>query len=254
MKRVLITGADRGLGESFTRLLLEQGWQVFAGRYMDNWHELDVLKEKFGDQLVLVPLDIGSDESVDRALDMVQQYTDGLEMLINNAGIMPSVFAKTEGPINDRTGDESIFFRPDTQVYAKVYNVNSLGPLRVTNRFVNMLINGKGERTLLNISSEAGSMTDQWCERDYQFGYCMTKAAVNMQSVIVQNCLKPYGVKVIIADPGGLKTYILTGSRREREDLIEPDDSAAGILKIVEENRDLKGPMYFKYDGSLMHW
>ena len=83
----------------------------------------------------------------------------------------------------------------------------------------------------------------------------MTKAALNMQSVIVQNCLKPYGVKVIIADPGGMKSYILLGKRREGEGLVEPDDSARGILDIVKTHRVIDvNDMYFKYDGRKLRW
>lgn len=255
MKRAFVTGADRGLGVSFTKQLLEENWMVFAGQYMKNWHELDELKKQFPDSLILVPLDISKDSSVDEALEIVKSYTDGLELVINNAAVMPSTYIRDAEVINDRTGDENIFIRPDTDLFSKIYNINSLGPLRVTNRFIELLIRGEGDKTLLNISSEAGSMTDQWCERDYQIGYCMTKAALNMQSVIVQNCLKPYGVKVIIADPGGLKSYILLGTRREGEGLIEPEDSARGILKIVKEHRQIDvNDMYFKFDGRKLTW
>lgn len=255
MKRVFVTGADRGLGASFAKLLLQDGWKVFAGRYMSNWHELDDLKSAYKNQLVIIPLDVSSDESVDQAFSTVKEQVDGLEMVINNAAIMPSTFVKSDGEITDRTGDENIFIRPDTALFAKLYNVNSLGPLRVTNRFIELLIKGEGEKTLLNVSSEAGSMTDQWCKRDYQIGYCMTKAALNVQSVIVQNCLEPYGVKVLIVNPGGMKSYILNGTKREGKGLVEPDDSARNLLKLVKEHRKIDiNEMYYDWTGRKLTW
>ena len=46
MKSVLITGADRGIGFALCRCFLEAGWRVFAGRFMEDWTELDLLKKE----------------------------------------------------------------------------------------------------------------------------------------------------------------------------------------------------------------
>ena len=72
MKKVFITGADRGIGFALCRRFLEGGWMVFAGRFMEEWAELDGLQAEYGDRLFLVSLNVGSEESVDRAAKAVK--------------------------------------------------------------------------------------------------------------------------------------------------------------------------------------
>ena len=59
----LVTGADRGLGLGVSGALLNSGWTVIAGRNLD-WPELPELATRFPKSLLLVPLDVSSDESV----------------------------------------------------------------------------------------------------------------------------------------------------------------------------------------------
>ena len=63
-KTVWITGADRGVGFSLCEEFLRGGWHVFAGRFMPEWTALDTLKEKYPEALEILPLDVGSDDSV----------------------------------------------------------------------------------------------------------------------------------------------------------------------------------------------
>lgn len=67
MKNVFITGADRGIGFALCRCFLDNGWQVFAGRFMQDWPQLDRLKEEYGERLSLINLDVGSQKSVSQA-------------------------------------------------------------------------------------------------------------------------------------------------------------------------------------------
>jgi NAD(P)-dependent dehydrogenase (short-subunit alcohol dehydrogenase family) len=80
----------------------------------------------------------------------------------------------------------------------------------------------------------------------------MSKAALNMQSHILQNSLVKYGVKVLAVDPGYLRSYI-TG-RLNLEATVEPADSARGILNLVKTQRDPGGHMYFYYNGREMQY
>ena len=86
-KTVMITGADRGVGFAMCRLFAEAGWQVFAGRFLDYWNELDELKEEFPETLELISLDVSSTDSVQKAVLQVQEKTDCIDMLIHCAGI-----------------------------------------------------------------------------------------------------------------------------------------------------------------------
>ncbi|MEE0729217.1 MAG: SDR family NAD(P)-dependent oxidoreductase, partial [Oscillospiraceae bacterium] len=120
-KTVMITGADRGVGFAMCRLFAEAGWQVFAGRFLDYWNELDELKEEFPETLELISLDVSSTDSVQKAVLQVQEKTDCIDMLIHCAGI-----ARADG-------DDAL---------RKILQVNSVGALRVAESFLPVMRQG----------------------------------------------------------------------------------------------------------------
>ncbi len=252
MEKALVTGADRGLGLAMTDLLLHEGWEVFAGQYMPKETGLAALLEQFPHTLHIIPLDISSDESVDRALATVSAMTNDLNLIANIAGIMASTIVEAE--VRDSlTGDGTIFDPMNSEALLRLFNVNTLGPMRVTNRFVNLLLAGEGDRTLVNISSEAGSIQTPTVERDFMYGYCMSKTAVNLQSKFLQRSLAPKGVRVFNIEPGYMKSFIITGTYRA-EAAVECADSAKGIYKMIRERRDVDGDIYFRYSGEKLEW
>ena len=87
MKSVLISGADRGVGLGLAAEFASHGWRVFAGQFMPEWPQLSDLKEKYPDNLVIVPLDVSSSESVRAARELVGRETDRIDLLASNAGI-----------------------------------------------------------------------------------------------------------------------------------------------------------------------
>lgn len=237
-KTAYVTGADRGLGLGLAKVLLEEGYRVFAGSYLPDWPELSELAEK-EPKLRIVTLDIGSDKSVQRAAEVVKSETGRLDILINNAAIH-----------KDRSRTENIFGDLYFEDMLNMYNVNTLGTLRVTNSVVDLLVKGEDKR-LVNISSEAGSIADNWRKREY--GYCMTKAAVNMQSAILQNHLQEYGIKVMCFHPGWVRSY-MSGKFNDKA-TVEAIDSARGIIKQVLEPQEITAlPSYTDYTGKPLPW
>lgn len=131
----------------------------------------------------------------------------------------------------------------------KMYKVNSLGPLKVTHSVVDLLLAGE-EKLLINISSEAGSIADCWREKEY--GYAMSKSAVNMQSKIIQNHLQEKDLKVFALHPGYLKTYMLGDKNQEAD--IEAEESAAEIYRLFVENSGQFKEIYYDYQGNQLPW
>lgn len=236
MKKVYITGADRGLGFAFVNKFLKEGYKVFAGRYLEEWDDLVELKKEYPDVLKLIPLDVGEDNSVKKAAQKIKQKTDSLDILINNAGIF-----------YDENGD--IFEKLDFEIMKDMFNVNALGPLRVTNSVIDLLIKGQ-DKILVNISSEAGSCGEAW--RKMEYGYCMSKTAVNKQSVILQNHLKDYGIKVFAIHPGYLKSYMLGEKNMEAD--VEPNESAKKIYDLIKSKDKLEEHIYYDYLGEELEW
>jgi NAD(P)-dependent dehydrogenase (short-subunit alcohol dehydrogenase family) len=64
----------------------------------------------------------------------------------------------------------------------KLIDTNTFGPLRVSKSVVHLLIKGSS-KILANISSEAASLADSWRKKEY--GYCMSKTALNMQFILI---------------------------------------------------------------------
>ena len=118
---VLITGGNKGLGLETARRLGGQGWKIFLGSRDEGRGRAAVAGlADGGADVVLVPLDVTSDESVTDAVRLVRKYTDRLDVLINNAGAPGRVIAPA-----DATADE---------IHA-VYDTNVYGPVRVTHAF-----------------------------------------------------------------------------------------------------------------------
>lgn len=235
----LVTGASRGVGLALVQLLLEKEYRVFAGYHHTPGSDLEQLQAKFEEKLTLVHLDIGSDESVRKAAAVVKEGTDRLDLLLNNAGILGEI----EESIKDDINYEDML---------KVYNVNALGALRVTQALVPLVMNSSA-KMIVNISSEAGSIGQNG--RRGWFAYCMSKAALNMESSLVHNGLKDDGGRVLVVHPGWVQTY-MRGELDAAADLT-PAESASKIIALVMDrigNAPGSEPEYIDVYGNKLPW
>ena len=88
MKKVLITGANRGIGFELVKRFTAAGGTVFATcRQPNRAHDLQAWQKGHPGQVAVVPLDVSSDESVKEARSIVAAQTSHLDVLVNNAGI-----------------------------------------------------------------------------------------------------------------------------------------------------------------------
>jgi NAD(P)-dependent dehydrogenase (short-subunit alcohol dehydrogenase family) len=220
--KAYITGTDRGLGLALAAKFLEHGYQVFAGQYGIDSSGLDALKNRCGDQLEIVPLDVSSDASVAAAAQLIAAKTDRLDVLINNAAVIGQ---------KDATVTDALDFNDMLQVY----NVNALGALRVAQSVLPLLCTGEMKR-IVNISSEAGSMAARVRRgQRTRYAYCGSKAALNIQSILLQNHVAEFGIKVNLVEPGWLRTFLAS---KEKCTLAptEPDESAEKMVAFVQRN------------------
>lgn len=209
METAFVTGADRGLGLGIVKELLKAGLKVFAGQYMPEWPELDSLKAANPSALSLVPMDAADMGSVRAAAEAVAREAASLDMLVNNAAVAEKSHAATiRGGL-------------DYADMLRVYDVNALGYLRVTEAFLPLLEKGKGKR-LCYVSSEAGSIARS--HRDYLYGYSMSKSALNMGISTLFNDLRKDRYTFRLYYPGWIRSY-MGGTKSERGDF-EPDEAA----------------------------
>ena len=237
-KYALVTGTDHGVGLALAEELLERGYYVVAARLNPTETLIDKLQEAHKEQMAIVQLDISSDESVAAMKEQVMALVPQLDLLINDAGIL--------GDMQKVLGEEL-----DFEEMLRVINVNGLGALRVTNALIELVLRSE-DKTIVNISSEAGSIAD--CEREGWFGYCISKAANNMQSTRVHNNLRKQGGKVIAMHPGHVATYMR--GHLDTTARLTPEESAKGILQVVLDRELPQGnrPIYVDYKGDTLPW
>ncbi|WP_205325068.1 SDR family NAD(P)-dependent oxidoreductase [Glycomyces sp. YM15] len=187
---VLITGANKGLGLEAARRLGEMGWTVFLGsRDLDRGRAAVDKLEAGGANVILVPLDVTSDESVAAAERLVREHTDRLDVLINNAGSPGHMVAPAEATAEELHG---------------VYDTNVYGPVRVTHAFLPLLQEAENPRVVM-VSSGGGSFTvvtdpEQGISKMHEIAYTSSKAALNMITVRYAQALP--GIKFNLLTPG----------------------------------------------------
>jgi NAD(P)-dependent dehydrogenase (short-subunit alcohol dehydrogenase family) len=236
--RVLITGAGRGIGLALTREYVRRGDTVFAGyRSLHGAPELQGLQKQHGDRVIPVGLEVTSEEAIASAVARVRDAGGTLDVLINNAGISPGD-VMTEGP--DGT---SIM---DPKPAMEMFEVNAIAPLRLAQAAAGLLRGGDNPR-IVNISSGAGSLT--YKTEGGLYSYSASKAALNMYSRALAWDLKGDGIIVIVLDPGFAKTDM-----GGPDAWIEPEESAEGVIKVIDSlDLDDTGK-FFHYQGGEVPW
>lgn len=232
MNRILITGANRGLGLEMTRQYLKRGEHVFAGcRTLESIEDLKQLAGQFPGQLHILQLDVTDPKSIDEAGRAIEREVNGLEILINNAAI-----STAHETIKEFQAEEAL----------KFINTNSIGPLLVAQRVLELLKNGRHAR-IVNISSEAGSISTMSKHRGYY--YFASKAALNMVTRSLAWDAETVGLIVIAIHPGWIRTD-MGGPNAD----ISPQESAAGVIQVADSSTMDENGQFFTWSGENHPW
>jgi NAD(P)-dependent dehydrogenase (short-subunit alcohol dehydrogenase family) len=224
--RALVTGANRGLGLEIVRQLLDGGARVFASARSPS----AALESLRGERLSLHRLDLGDAASIAAAGDQIAALTDGLEVLINCAGI-----TSTQPP-----GSPPPSGPPQPDAVLELLRINAVGALRVAQRFVPLLLRGERPR-LMNVSSFRGSLT---LATAGGLGYSTSKAALNMLTRKMALDLKPRGLVCVAVNPGWVATEMSVGAT------LSPEESVRGMLALLERLGPDDAGRFFNWDGS----
>jgi NAD(P)-dependent dehydrogenase (short-subunit alcohol dehydrogenase family) len=221
---VLVTGANRGLGLEFARQYREAGWQVIGtARKPDTATELQELG------VTVVQLDVTDVNSVARmAADLDGQPID---LLINNAGVLSM---------------QDTLPQTDIEAAAWAMNVNTLGPMRVSQALLPNLSEGKG-KTIVSISSGLGSLELNGGGRFY--GYRESKAALNMFARSLAAELRDEGFIVIVMDPGWVQTDM--GGPNAT---LTPEQSISGVRAVIDGLAAEDTGTFKKHNGETVPW
>jgi NAD(P)-dependent dehydrogenase (short-subunit alcohol dehydrogenase family) len=228
-RTVLITGANRGLGLEFARQYRAAGWQVIAtARQPEAASDLKAL----GEGVRIVPLDVTKPESVAALAASLDQQP--IDLLINNAG--QGVGLDGGVPLT----------KVDLKEFAQVLDVNTLGPVRVTQALMPNLRAGRG-KMVVGLSSELGSIAENRGGGFY--GYRESKAALVMFMRSLAAELKKEGFICVAIVPGWVKTD-MGGPNAP----LTPEESVAGMRKVLDGLKPGNTGQLWSYDGTQVPW
>lgn len=219
-RTVVITGANRGIGLSFTRLYQEQGCSVFSVCRKAS-QELINLGVNIIDEV-----DVTSPQGLKRLASELKDTK--IDLLINNAGILR----------------DEVLGGIDRSTVLQQFETNALAPLLVTEALMNNLT--KGAKVAL-ITSRMGSVADNTSGGRY--GYRMSKAALNIAGVSLAHDMKPLDISVAILHPGLVGTDMIGG-----EGDISPDQAAERLSQRIEKLNLSSSGTFWHSNGEILPW
>ncbi|MBT8080857.1 MAG: SDR family oxidoreductase [Gammaproteobacteria bacterium] len=219
MPTVLITGCNRGIGLELARQYHERGDTVIAACRSAS-DELRGLGIRF-----VEGIDVSQEESVTELKSKLDKET--LDVLINNAGILR----------------RDSFGSLDYDEMREQYEVNTLGPLRVTEALAGNLREGS---KVAIVTSRVGSIEDN--SSGGNWGYRASKAAVNMVGTNLMHELRPRGIAVALLHPGLVATDMTGGHG------VSPTDSARGLIARIDELSLENSGRFWHAEGYELPW
>jgi NAD(P)-dependent dehydrogenase (short-subunit alcohol dehydrogenase family) len=234
-KVALISGANKGIGKEVARQLGLKGYKVYLGsRDLKRGEEAaaELKKEKIDAEAI--QLDVTADASVDKAIKQLEKEDGRLDVLVNNAGIVP-----------DRATNLQ-----ETEL-AKVeegLQTNFMGPLRLT-KAASALLEKAGSARVVNVSSSLGSISKAGSAEFSDFrmvGYNCSKAALNMLTVLCASELASKGVAVNSVCPGYVATDI-----NDHQGYRTVEQGAAIIVKMATSEKATPSGKFFNDEGEI---
>lgn len=191
----LITGANRGLGFETARRLAQAGVTTIIGaRDPERGQRAAGELRADGLDVESVALDVDSAASVQVAAKHVEERHGRLDILINNAGILPAATASTNaGPL-------------DVDMFRKTFETNVFGVVAVISEFLPLLRASESGR-IVNVSTTMGSLADQSDPSSPYYGvvvpaYQSSKTALNAITVALAKLLTDTTIRVNAVCPG----------------------------------------------------
>jgi NAD(P)-dependent dehydrogenase (short-subunit alcohol dehydrogenase family) len=231
MPSALITGANRGLGLEFARQYLVDGWKVYAAcRDPASASELRRLTETSDNKLRMLAMDVTDPTSIDAAATELD--AQAIDLLLNNAGII--------GPQGQTIGNINY------QAWAEVLAINTMGPMRVSEAFVEHV--GRSDcKLIVTLTSGMGSIADNTSGGSIL--YRSSKAAVNMVMRSLAIDLAPRGITCVAVNPGWVRTDM--GGPNAN---LQPAESISALRRLIATLGPKQSGKFFNHTGREYPW
>ena len=229
----LVTGSNRGLGLEFARQYAKAGWRVIATcRKPDTATELEALAE-LHPQITIERLDVTDHDRIDA---LAEQYRDTpIDLLLNNAGIGGGA-------------ENQLFGKLKYDAYDQVLAVNTYGPIKMAEAFVDQVRASKLKK-IISVSSSEGSI--QLVRAPRLYWYRSSKSALNMLMKNLSKQLVRQGVTVGLVNPGPTATDFMKGVPMKLRD---PVVATADMIRNIENMTIETTGSFIQYDGKPLPW
>jgi NAD(P)-dependent dehydrogenase (short-subunit alcohol dehydrogenase family) len=231
MSIALITGANRGLGLEFAQQYLADGWQVYAAcRDPASASELRRLAKNSNGKLRILAMDVTDPASIHATA--IELDGQAIDLLLNNAGVI--------GPRGQIIGNI------DYDAWAEVLAINTIGPMRVSEAFVEHV--ARSDRKLIvTLTSGMGSIADN--TSGGSIVYRSSKAAVNMVMRSLAIDLAPRGITCVVMNPGWVRTDM--GGPNAT---LEPSESISALRRLIASLGPEHSGKFFNHTGREYPW
>ena len=224
----VVTGSNRGIGLAVAEAHLAREGHVLAGFRGAPCDALLDLRDRFGDRLTHVPLDLRAPPDPDLIRQVVSRPID---VIFHNAGIF---------------GPRAPGFRDlDHAAVLEAFDVNVLGMIRVTEAFLPYM-EGAPRPRIVAVSSLMGTIAKAAPD---SFAYRTSKAAMNMALHLMAAELTSSGIALACLRPGHVRTD-MGGPHGS----LSPAESAAAMLPIVDRLQPADRPPFLDIDGQALPW
>lgn len=211
-RRVLVTGASRGIGRAAALALARRGDEVvLAARTPDALEALAEEVRALGGEAQVIVMDVSSDEGVRQGIDAALSR-GALDVVVNNAGIY----------------EQTLFLAQDPERQRREMEVNYFGALRVARAVLPSMV-ARGEGTLVNVSSLIGAIP---CPASAS--YCATKAALNAWSHALRGEVAHRGVRVVVFMPSHTDTEQARATRFDGVRMLSVEYVAEELLRAID--------------------
>ncbi len=238
-KRVVITGGSRGIGAGIAKSLAAQGARVALTYSSSQASAEKVLKELPGEGHLCLPLNVSDSASVDKCFEEVFARFEGLDGLVNNAGI---------------TRDQ-LLMRMKDEDFDAVLTTNLRGAFLCTRAVLRPLLKARGG-SIVNISSVVGQMGNPG-----QANYCASKAGLEGFTRSVALEVASRGIRVNAVAPGFIVTDMTEALDEKQKEAIQSripmgrlgsvDDIAACVAFLLSDQSAYITGQVIQVNGGL---
>jgi NAD(P)-dependent dehydrogenase (short-subunit alcohol dehydrogenase family) len=247
VETAVVVGAGRGIGHALCQRLLEvyPNVKVF-GTYRDKNRSRSLMetKKRFGDRLITVKMDPGSEKEIEDLVEQIKVQTPDVQLLINSVGVLH----------DDQVFPERKISEVNKEALSYYFQVNSFITVILAKHF-HQLFRHMDPSCFAAISAKVGSISDNRLGGWY--GYRASKAALNMflKNIAIEYNRRGSQCLVSAVHPGTTITDLSKPFNKKTNYILHsPEESAQNILKVLDGREVSEKAEFHSWDNTYIEW